>query len=129
MVICWQSGLKQVWVFQIVICCKWAALVLQTPPRVITLDNYNFPSATDEDYQRQDLAQPLGTGSANRTSQINRPLDLSADQRSAPTVQFRFVWVWFVRCKFYCYLFCWVLFQLSTYKVMKLKLILKLKIN
>lgn len=76
-------------------------VLFQTPPRVITLDNYNFPSAMDEDYQRPDLAQPLSAGSANRISQISRPLDLSADQRSAPTtVQFRFVCAWFAVVSF-----------------------------
>ncbi|KAG8330970.1 hypothetical protein J6590_051338 [Homalodisca vitripennis] len=67
---------------------------VQTPPRVITLDEHYFPSADDE-FLRHPPAEPVAKSVVppTRPTQINRALDMSSEQRSGPLVQFRFVWL------------------------------------
>uniref|UniRef100_A0A1B6I7T5 Mff-like domain-containing protein n=1 Tax=Homalodisca liturata TaxID=320908 RepID=A0A1B6I7T5_9HEMI len=62
---------------------------VQTPPRVITLDEHYFPSADDE-FLRHPPAEPVTKSVVppTRPTQINRALDMSSEQRSGPLVQF-----------------------------------------
>uniref|UniRef100_A0A1B6G236 Mff-like domain-containing protein n=1 Tax=Cuerna arida TaxID=1464854 RepID=A0A1B6G236_9HEMI len=54
---------------------------VQTPPRVITLDEHYFPSADDE-FLRHPSAEPVAkiVAPPTRPTQINRALDMSSEQ-------------------------------------------------
>jgi len=52
---------------------------VQTPPRVIKLDDHFFPSADDE-FSRAPPAEPLPSGPVARVNHISKALDISTEQ-------------------------------------------------